>query len=395
MRKNKQGHFSLFLVGAAFSYMLATATLLVAQPADSEGDGSPAASTERLPEFAAIESEPLASGNDADKPWTITELTEESMKSVVKLYGAAVRGHQGYGSGVAVTSDGYVVTVLSVLLETERLRAVTHDGHLYRAEVVHRDGDRQLALIKLGRYPMNTDTSATVREQMTPLKLPVLPMADSGEVERGTLILSIGNTFKVAEGREPLSVLKGIISGKAKLQAERGTQEFEYRGDVLLLDAITSNPGTPGSAIIDTEGRWVGLVGRMVTSKLTNTYINYAYPMEEVKAFLQEARAHSSPSTQPAVERELVEGYHGIKLSKVAYRRRLPFVQSVANGSPADSAGVKKNDLIISANGTAIPRARAFNEVCERLHPGDELTLILKRGEELVNVRVTLTEPPE
>jgi serine protease Do len=316
------------------------------------------------------------------------------MRSVVKLYGAAIADEHGYGTGVAVSEDGLVVTVLSLLIETDNLRAVTHDGHIYRAEVLYRDNDRQLALLKLGRYPINVDTAATVRDQMTPLSLPVLTHTPSSAVDRGALILAIGNTFKVAEGAEPVTVLKGIVSGKTKLQAERGTQEFEYRGDVILLDAITSNPGTPGSAVIDVEGRWVGLVGKMVTSKLTNTYLNYAYPMEEVIAFLADAQRGADPQSRPAAT-ALVRGYHGIKLSKIAYRRRLPFVQSVARGSPAEQAGVEENDLIISANGTAIPQARAFTELCERLRPGDELALIVKRGEVLVNLRLTLTEPPE
>lgn len=343
---------------------------------------------------------PLARPENAELPNepnmpvpSLNDLAERAMRSVVKLYGASIADEHGYGTGVAVSEDGLVVTVLSLLLETDNLRAVTYDGHIYRAEVLCRDNDRQLALLKLARYPVNVDTSATVRAQMTPLSLPVLEHAPSSVVRRGALVLSIGNTFKVAEGAEPVSVLKGIVSGRTKLQAERGTQDFEYRGDVILIDAITSNPGTPGSAIIDVEGRWVGLVGKMVTSKLTNTYLNYAYPMEEVIAFLAEAQRDADPQTRPAAV-ELVTGYHGIRLSKIAYRRRLPFVQSVVRGSPADQAGVKANDLIISANDTAIPRARAFTELCDRLRPGDELALIVKRGDELVNLRLILTEPP-
>jgi len=340
-----------------------------------------------------LENVPLPDEVDTPAP-TLNDLTERAMRSVVKLYGASIADEHGYGTGVAVSQDGLVVTVLSLLIETENLRAVTHDGHIYRAEVRYRDTSRQLALLKLARYPVNVDTSATVRQQMTPLALPVLPHAPSSQVDQGDLVLAIGNTFKVAEGAEPLSVLKGIVSGKTKLQARRGTQDFEYRGNVILTDAIISNPGTAGGALIDTEGRWVGLVGKMVTSKLTNTYLNYAYPMEEVMAFLEEARRDADPQTRPATA-ELVTGYHGIKLSKIAYRRRLPFVAGVARGSPAEHAGVEENDLIISANGTAIPRARAFAELCENLHPGDELALIIKRDEELINVTLTLTEPPE
>ncbi len=229
---------------------------------------------------------------------------------------------------------------------------------------------------------------------MTPLQLEAFTPADSTNLRPGDWIFSVGNNFKVADGDEPVSVLKGIISGRAKIDAEHGDQPFPFRGEVLLLDAITSTPGAPGSALIDLDGRWVGLIGKIVTARQTNTFLNYAYPIEEVKAFLKDAQSGVNAATRPAVV-DAPAGYHGIRLSKIAYHRQLPFVQSVAAGSPAAAAGVRPEDLIVSANGTAIPHARIFNELGERLHAGDELSLVVKRGEQLVSIRFTLTEPPK
>jgi serine protease Do len=67
----------------------------------------------------------------------------------------------------------------------------------------------------------------------------------------------------------------------------------------------------------------------------------------------------------------------------------------VAPDSPAAQAGLKPDDLILSANGVAVTQSRVFEEVCERLHAGDELALTVKRGEVLVSIRFTLTEPPK
>ena len=72
-------------------------------------------------------------------------------------------------------------------------------------------------------------------------------LGSSNPVHAGDWILAVGNPFKVAEGEEPLSAMKGIISGRTKLAAVRGTQEFPYLGEVLLLDAITTGPGQAGS----------------------------------------------------------------------------------------------------------------------------------------------------
>ena len=177
-------------------------------------------------------------------------------------------------------------------------------------------------------------------------------------------------------------MLKGIVSARTKIDAQHGEEPFPFRGDVFVLDAITSTPGAPAAPLVDLDGRWVGLVGKIVTARQTNTFLNYAYPIEEVKAFLKDAKSGMNAATRPAVV-DAPAGYHGIHLSKIAYHRQLPFVQSVASGSPAAAAGVKADDLIVSANGTAIPNGRIFNELCERLHAGDELSLIVKRGEQL------------
>ena len=319
---------------------------------------------------------------------------EQATSCTVKIYGAKIGHEKGFGTGIVVSQDGFVVTVASLLLEAENLRAVTPDGHVYQAEVVHRDPYRQLALLKLARKPDNLDTEAPVRKQMAPMQLSYFKLSSESRLKIGDWILSAGNPFKIAEGDERVSVMKGIVSEWTQLNALQGAQPFPYRGRVVLIDAITATPGSPGSALVDLDGRCVGLVGEIVTSRFTNTYLNYAYPAEEIVAFLTDAQTRETPTTRPAVD-SVKPGYHGIKLSRIAYRRQLPFVQSVAKGSPAEVAGIRRDDLIVSANGVAIPRARAFRELCERLHAGDELSLMIKRDDKLIPIRFTLTEPTQ
>ncbi len=319
------------------------------------------------------------------------------LAGTVQLYGAAIGSEAGYGTGVIVSPDGHVLTVLSLLLEARRLRAVTRDGHVWRCEVVYRDERRQLALLKAANRPENTDTTAPLNEQMTVARWSPLTPSDGEEGAEGDSIFIVGNPFKVAQGDEPLTVMKGAIAGRCRLDAMREAQAFPWRGEVLLLDAITSNPGSAGSAVVDAAGKWVGLVGEIVTSRLTNTFMNYAYPAAEIRAFLADAQSAGGAESRPAGARATAAGpgYHGIRLSKLAYRRELPFVRSVVPGSPADRAGVRPDDLIISANGLAITQSRVFEELCDRLHPGDELSLTVKRGDVLVPIQFTLTEPPK
>jgi S1-C subfamily serine protease len=224
--------------------------------------------------------------------------------------------------------------------------------------------------------------------------LDVFPLDASHRVHAADRIFVVGNPFKVAEGDEPLTVMKGVMSGRAKINAARGTQPFPYLGEVLLLDAITSGPGQAGSAVVDLDGNLIGIVGKSVTSNLTNTLLNYAMPVEEIVAFLKDAQTGATAATRP-VSVSKGPGYHGISLSRIAFHRELAFVRSVTRGSPADKAGVKADDLIVSANGTAISRGREFTELCDRMSVGEELSLIIKRGEQLIPVRLTLTEAPK
>lgn len=331
----------------------------------------------------------------------LTPAVKTAVRSTVKLYGGRLGAAVGYGSGVIVTPQGDVLTTLSVLVEGNDLRAVTHDGHAYPCTVIYRDAYRQLALLRMARKSDNLDTAAPLREQMTPPTWEPLKPADLAAVQPGDWILAVGNPCKVADGPEAVSVTRGIVAGRTRLDAVQGAEAFPYRGDVLLLDAMTSNPGSPGSAIVDLDGRWVGLAGEVVTSRLTNTDLNYAYPIDEIRDFLRDAAAADNAASQPhAVASRPAAGadrpgYHGIRLSTIAYHRQLPFVKSVADGSPAKAAGVRADDLIISANRVAVPQGRVFTELCERLHPGDELTLIIKRGEELIPIRFVLTEAPK
>jgi len=318
----------------------------------------------------------------------------EAVPRTVKIYGARIPGEPGYGSGVIVSTDGLVVTVLSIFLETNNLRVTLADGHIYQAEVVYKDHYRQLAMVKMARFPENIDTTASIEMQMTPLHLNPFPEAASEHLRPGDWILSVANAFKLAEGQEQVSVLKGVVSGRTLLHAERGEQPFSYQGEVILIDAISSNPGSPGGALVDLDGRWVGLIGKIVSSKLTNTFLNYAYPVEEISAFVADALSGAAAETQPA-RMDAPRGFHGIKLSKIGFRKRLPFVQSVTLRSPAEAAGLKPDDLIVSANGREIPRARAFREVCDRLRAGEDLSLVVKRADKLIAIRMTLTEEPK
>ncbi|MGB9624888.1 MAG: S1C family serine protease, partial [Phycisphaerae bacterium] len=313
--------------------------------------------------------------------------------AVVKLYGVGAGAEHGYGSGVLISRDGRVVTTSSLLLESQNIRAVASDGRLYRAEVQYRDSLRQLALLRLHADPEPDAGPPPTDEQATPRFTP-LRLGSSKTLRPGDWVLALGNPFKVAEGEELVSAMRGVFSVRAPLDARHRVQDFPYRGEVLIVDAVTGNPGSSGGALVDLNGNWVGLIGKALWSNLTNTRLNYAIPVEEVAAFLNDATT-GGPAEPVAATGPRPKGYHGIRLFPLAYRHGLPFVDGVDLGSPADRAGVRKEDLILSVNGVPIAGTRAFQRACDALAAGDDLALVVKRGEMLLTITMKLEKAPQ
>jgi len=295
--------------------------------------------------------------------------------AVVKLYGRGIGREHGYGTGTLVSADGQIVTVLTLLSSRDGARVVLADGRTMTARLVRKDEYRQLALLKID-----------VEDA------PFVELVDSEDMAMADPVLAMGNWFKVAEGREPVSVNRGIFSMRMTLNARRLTQDFEYGGDVLLFDAMTSNPGAPGGPLLDIDGNCVGIVGRIVEASETNTRINYALPSEEVRAFVggDVAMRATSQSGEDDVEKK--QPYVGISISRFGFRHVSPYVERVRPDSPADKAGVQADDLVLAVNEDRIRSAKDYRDAVRRLAPGDKAKFILKRGQRVVTVTIEVEE---
>jgi serine protease Do len=325
---------------------------------------------------------------------------EAVLPRVVKLYGVGVGPQAGYGSGVLISKDGLVVTVFSLLIDANRLRGVLSDGTSYDAEVLARDPDRQLALLQLknpdgstaGPFPhfdFRCRTAAGDADDS--------PAPDCERLLRpGDWILAAGNAFKVAEGAEPNSLTHGVFSTRTRLDARRRVKEFPYRGDVLVIDAITSNPGAPGGAVVNLDGEFVGLIGREIVSNLTHTHFNYAMPRDVVYEFVTEAQRPPGAGKDASMGRldELVGSEKpkpadaGIRLTRTGYKRLPPMVERVQWGSPAEKAGVRKDDVILSINGRSVPDVEAYDDRMTFVRADEPIDLVIQRGGRIISVRI-------
>lgn len=329
---------------------------------------------------------------------------------VVKLYGLGAGAQVGYGSGVLISSDGLVLTVFSLLVDARTVRVVTPDGSRYEADVLHRDALRQLALLKL-RKPRPADAPEPVTTPAGGIGSdaePVGPFAyfDLGvgtsaapnpaappcatNLSPGDWVVAAGNPFKVADGAEPASIAHGVYSTRTRLDARRRVRDFPYTGDVLVFDAITSNPGGDGGAVVNLDGQFVGLIGRAVVSNFTHTHFNYAMPCDVIREFLNEALGTGAPSADNSAAAVFDTG---IKISRAGYKKVLPFVERVRKNSPADRAGVRADDLIMSVAGKAVADVDDYDNRIKSLPPTAAIELVIRRDRKILTVRLEPEKP--
>ena len=291
-----------------------------------------------------------------------------AQKRTVKIYGAGIGRSPGYATGIIVSPDGDVLTAQGVFLSGGNVRATLHDGSVHPVRVARRSQTLQAALLKLD------------------LKTPdYFELTEKPPAEQGDWVLAVSNAFKVAEGPEPLSVNVGVLSLRTKLDARRGYQDFPYEGDVCLIDAITSNPGAAGGAVINADGALIGMIGRVIEGKATNTRLNYAVPADLLKKFV--AGEESTPLAsvpQPSAKAEL-----GIRLFVLGGRNAPAYVDRILPGSSAAAAGLKTDDLIVSIAGQVVRDASDFRRIADSLRAGEQIVVEVKRKDQLLSVRIT------
>lgn len=323
---------------------------------------------------------------DFDAPRVSDALFERVNQGVVRLFGAKAGLAKGYGSGIIVSPDGHVLTVDSIVLDSSRIRAALWDGSLVSAEVVYSDRSQQLALLKLGEVlnTLDADTNSA-------RNYPYFDLSQQAEVRQGDWVLAGGNPFKVAAGAEPVSIALGVYGGRIKLDATRLARDFPYRGEVLIIDAITSTPGFPGGALVDLNGALLGMVGRVVQSRATNTNVNHAYPLDVLRRFYRVATDPQARVAQDAASKTRPV-YHGMKFFELGYRSNPVYVERVRRGSPARKAGVRKDDLIVQANGRSVPNLETLQRIIDDCSPGDTLQLIVMRNDQVRQITIELEE---
>jgi serine protease Do len=271
----------------------------------------------------------------------------------------------GLGSGVIVSPDGYILTNNHVVNNASEIQVALNDGRQLTAKVVGTDPQTDVALIKI-----NADN------------LPALTLADSDKVEIGDVVLAVGNPFGIGQ-----TVTKGIVSAKDRTTSGDGDEDF------IQTDAAI-NPGNSGGALVDTEGRLVGINSAILTRSGGNQGIGFAVPSNLCRWVMD------SLVKNGRVERGLL----GVMIQNLTPDLAKAFkldrttgalVGDVSPGGPADKAGLKSGDVITQFNGQPIQDASQLKLRVAESAPGSTAQVSVSRNGESKTFDVTLSSTPD
>ncbi|MFP4330249.1 MAG: Do family serine endopeptidase [Spirochaetaceae bacterium] len=272
---------------------------------------------------------------------------------------------RGLGSGIIMQRDGdnyYVATNNHVVAEADRITINLHDERSYDGELVGRDPDRDLALIRI-----NTDDD-----------LPVAPLGDSDELEVGDLVLAVGNPL----GFES-TVTSGIVSAVGR-QAQPGVAPLT---DYIQTDAAI-NRGNSGGALVNIRGEVVGINTWIASASGGSIGIGFAIPINNARQ-----------SIEQLIETGSVQyGWLGVNMgdtprtsnNSLGERAGGAFVYGVFRDSPADEAGIQPGDIIYRINNTTISDGQDLLRTVANLPPGQTANFLIRRYNSARRIQVDL-----
>lgn len=270
----------------------------------------------------------------------------------------------GLGSGVIISTDGYILTNHHVVDGAEQIKVDLNDNRTLDAKVVGSDQPSDLAVLKI---------DAT--------NLPVLALGDSDKVRVGDVVLAIGNPLGIGQ-----TVTMGIISAKGR-QTGMSAGSFE---DFLQTDAPI-NQGNSGGALVSTNSELIGINSQILSPSGGSIGIGFAIPSNM-------ARTITDTLVKTGKVRRGLLGITVVKLNSEPAKElgiketKGVGVAQVQPGGPADRAGLKRGDVITGFNGVEITDPNVFRNLVASTAPGSVVTLNIMRDERAMELRATLDE---
>ena len=272
----------------------------------------------------------------------------------------------GMGSGVAISPDGYIVTNNHVVGGAGEVTVTLPDKREFTGTVVGTDPKTDLAVVKVDAKD-----------------LPYARWGDAAKLEVGEYMLAVGNPFGLNS-----TVTLGIVSALGR--GRMGITQYE---DFIQTDAAI-NPGNSGGALVNANGELVGINTAIYSQSGGNQGVGFSVPSTMAK-----------PVVDSLIKTgKVVRGYLGVGIQDVTQELAKSFglsrpqgalVSDVAEGSPAEHAGLQQGDAIVGFEGAPIEDPVALQRRVSRSPVGSTVTLKVVRDRKELDVRVTLSEQPD
>jgi len=277
------------------------------------------------------------------------------------------RKEQSLGSGVIVSADGYILTASHVVRDADEIKVAlgANDDKKYDAKVVGTDPQTDVAVLKIQASG-----------------LPAVTLGNSEQLEVGDVVLAIGNPFGVGQ-----TVTMGIISALGRHYKELGGYQNFIQTDAAI------NPGNSGGALIDTQGRLIGINTWIASSSGGSEGVGFAVPVNMARHVMENLIAGGKVS----------RGYLGIYPQDITPRLAKAFslgngggvlIGDVFPGTPADKAGIKRGDIVTEFNGKSIPDAHTLTLMISDCAPGTDANLKVVRDGVSKTFSIKLGEHP-
>ena len=300
---------------------------------------------------------------------TISTTVSQKQPATFPFFGGPTeRQAQGMGSGVIVSADGYVLTNNHVVAEAKQIKVTVSDKREFDATVVGTDPKSDLAVIKIKGSPGG---------------LRPVEFGDSSKLRLGDVVLAIGNPLGVGQ-----TVTMGIVSAKGR--ADLGITAYE---DFIQTDAAI-NPGNSGGALINTEGKLVGINTAILSRTGGYQGIGLAIPTSMAQPIMETLKQSGKVS----------RGFLGVAIQDVdqdlAGAMKLAsqngvLLTEVRSGGPGAKGGLARGDVVVKVDGKGVTSTGQFRNLIASSGAKKRVTLDLMRDGKPVTVNVELGEVPD
>ena len=273
---------------------------------------------------------------------------------------------QGSGSGVIISTDGYIVTNNHVVADADELTVTLNDNKEYSARIVGTDKTTDLALIKIDGK-----------------NLPAITIANSEDIKVGEWVLAVGNPFNLTN-----TVTAGIVSAKGRSLYQNGVESF------IQTDAAI-NPGNSGGALVNTRGELIGINAMLYSQTGSFSGYGFAIPTSIMNKVVDDLKKYGTVQRAViGIEGQDVKNYVDAQKDQGKYvdlgTMDGIYVAKVTEESSAEEIGLKAGDVITAIDGKTVNKMADLQEYLAQKRPGEKVSITFLRDKKKSTKSVTL-----